>query len=115
MTDHDDVPAGWYEEDGQERYWDGADWTDRYRPLAGAEAGGPKLVEAETSSDAHIEYKVLTQKDRFFGGKFDPMKLEEALNAYSHQGWAVSGIATADIAGWSGSRQELIVVMSRPR
>jgi hypothetical protein len=109
----DEVPAGWYEEDGQERYWDGADWTDRFRPIGGSD-GGPKAV-TETVGDTHIEYKVLTQKDRFFGGKFDPVKLEEALNSYAHQGWAVSGIATADIPGWSGSRQELVVVMSRPR
>jgi len=111
---HEEVPAGWYEEDGQERYWDGADWTDRVRPI-GTDDGGPKPVEAEAAGDAHIEYKVLTQKDRFFGGKFDPIKLEEALNSYAHQGWVVSGIATADIPGWSGSRQELVVVMSRSR
>lgn len=111
---HDEVPAGWYEDEGQERYWDGADWTDRVRPI-GPDGGGPKPVEVEAAGDARLEYKVLTQKDRFFGGKFDPIKLEEALNSYAHQGWAVSGIATADIPGWSGSRQELVVVMSRPR
>lgn len=110
----DEVPAGWFEEDGQERYWDGSDWTDRYRPIGGDD-GGPRLVDTKEHADAHIEYKVLTQKDRFFGGKFDPVKLEEALNSYAHQGWVVSGIATADIPGWSGSRQELVVVMSRPR
>lgn len=111
----EEVSAGWYEDDGQERYWDGANWTDERRPIGGAESGGPKPIGAEATSDAHIEYKVLTQKDRFFGGKFDPLKLEEALNSYAHQGWVVDGIATADIPGWSGSRQELVVVMSRPR
>lgn len=109
----DEVPAGWYEDDGQERYWDGTDWTDQVREIGSGE-GGPKPVEAK-AADAHVEYKALTQKDRFFGGKFDPVKLEEALNSYAHQGWVVSGIATADIPGWSGSRQELVVVMSRPR
>lgn len=32
------------------------------------------------------EYKVLTQKDRFFGGKFDPEKLESAINSYASAG-----------------------------
>ena len=32
------------------------------------------------------EYKVLSQKDRFFSGKFDPQKLEDALNSYAGTG-----------------------------
>lgn len=28
------------------------------------------------------EYKVLTQKDKWFSGKFDPANLEQAINAY---------------------------------
>ena len=31
------------------------------------------------------EYKVLTQKDRWFGGKFEPLKIEAALNAYGQR------------------------------
>src|SRR4051794_36944816 len=96
---NEEVPAGWYEDDGQERYWDGADWTGEFRPIGEAEEGGPKPVDVDAASDTHVEYKVLTQKDRFFGGKFDPNKLEEALNSYAHQGWSVNGIATADIPG----------------
>ena len=41
------------------------------------------------------EYKVMTQKDRFFGGKFDPEKLENAINAYAAEGWTVISVATA--------------------
>ncbi|MDR1135484.1 MAG: DUF4177 domain-containing protein [Clostridiales Family XIII bacterium] len=59
------------------------------------------------------EYKVLTQKDKWFSGKFDPAKLEEALNAYSQQGWRVLTCATADIPGFGSSRQEFITVMER--
>ena len=35
------------------------------------------------------EYKVMTQKDKFLSGKFDPEKLEEAMNAYAEEGWEV--------------------------
>lgn len=31
------------------------------------------------------EYKVLTQKDKWFSGKFDPQALENALNSYAEQ------------------------------
>jgi hypothetical protein len=114
-----EVPAGWYEyEEGEERFWDGEQWTDESRPLPSSdgpqpvkEASGPRPV-SDGGGDRHL-YKVLTQKDRFFGGKFDPERLEGALNAYAAEGWKVEGIATADIATWGTSRQELVVVMSR--
>jgi Domain of unknown function (DUF4177)/Protein of unknown function (DUF2510) len=106
------VVAGWYEQDGQERFWDGTDWTDEYRPLS---TSGPQPVSGDRDDKVAIEYKVLTQKDRFFGGKFDPQKLEAGLNSYAQQGWQVVGIATADIPSFGSSRQELVVVMSRLR
>ena len=59
------------------------------------------------------EYKVLTQKDKWFSGKFDPAKLEEALNAYAEQGWAVKAATTASIPGFGGNRDELIVILER--
>ena len=58
-------------------------------------------------------YKVLTQKDRFFHGKFDPEKLEAALNAYADEGWRVVGAATADMPSLGRSRQEMVVIMER--
>jgi hypothetical protein len=61
------------------------------------------------------QYKVMTQKDRFFGGKFDPEKLESAINSYAEQGWEVISIATASIASFGGNREELIVVLERQR
>jgi hypothetical protein len=59
------------------------------------------------------EYKVMTQKDRFFGGKFDPDKLEAALNSYAEQGWEVVSLATDDISSIGSARQEIIVVFHR--
>jgi hypothetical protein len=61
------------------------------------------------------QYKVMTQKDRFFGGKFDPEKLETALNSYAAEGWCVISIATASIPSLTGSREELVVVMEREK
>ena len=60
------------------------------------------------------QYKVLTQKDKWFSGKFDPAKLEEALNAYAEQGWVVKATATASIPGlMSANRDELVVILER--
>lgn len=61
------------------------------------------------------EYKVLTQKDRWFGGKFDPEKLEQAMNSYAAEGWAIISIATATIPAFTGTREELIVVLERDK
>ncbi|MCF7930796.1 MAG: DUF4177 domain-containing protein [Acholeplasmataceae bacterium] len=61
------------------------------------------------------EYKVLTQKDKWFSGKFDPQKLEDALNAYSEQGWELVTCATADIPALGIARQEFVAVMVRDK
>ena len=62
------------------------------------------------------EYKVLTQKDKWFSGVFDPSKLEAALNEYSGQGWRVVTSVTARIPGiLGGKREELIIVLERDR
>lgn len=61
------------------------------------------------------QYKVMTQKDRFFSGKFDPEKLEGAINAYAEQGWRVVSVATATIVAFGGNREEMIVVLERDK
>ncbi len=58
-------------------------------------------------------YKVLTQKDKWFSGKFDPQAYENALNAYSEQGWKVITCATATFPSFTGSREELITILER--
>ncbi len=66
------------------------------------------------TQSATKQYKVLTQKDKWFSGKFDPAKLEEALNAYAEQGWVVKAAATAAITGiMSGNRDEMIIILER--
>ena len=59
------------------------------------------------------QYHVLTMKDRVFSGKFDPQKLQDALNAYAEQGWQLVSCATADIPSFGSSRQEFIAVLER--
>jgi hypothetical protein len=60
-----------------------------------------------------MEYKVLTQKDRFFSGKFSPDKLEAAINGYAQEGWRAISMATAEIPGIGNKREELIVLLER--
>ena len=58
-------------------------------------------------------YKVLSQKDKWFSGKFDPEKLEQAINAYAQQGFAVKAAFSAEIPGFMGNREEAIIIMER--
>jgi hypothetical protein len=63
-------------------------------------------------------YKVLTQSDPSFAGKFSPGRLEEILNEMGVDGWRVVGVTASDRATWFGSadggaRQELVVVLER--
>jgi len=59
------------------------------------------------------QYKVLTQKDRFFGKKFNPVKIEEALNTMAKEGWELKIGATAEFPGWGGKREELILILEK--
>ena len=40
MQDTPQTPPGWYPQGGQQRYWDGTQWTEHTAPLAGASGGG---------------------------------------------------------------------------
>ncbi|HEV3164924.1 MAG TPA: DUF4177 domain-containing protein [Isosphaeraceae bacterium] len=57
------------------------------------------------------EYKLLTQKDKWFEGKFDLSRLEEAINFYAHQGWKVKTMTPAQVKGFTGGIQEELVVL----
>lgn len=60
------------------------------------------------------QYKVLTQKDKWFTGKFDPQRLEAAINAYAQQGWKVVSSFSAEIPGLMNlSREEAIIILER--
>ncbi len=59
------------------------------------------------------EYKVLSQTDNFFGGKFDQEKLEGALNAYAKQGWCVITTASAEFRSFAGNREQLFIILER--
>lgn len=66
-----------------------------------------------------MQYKVVTMKDRFFSGKFDPQKLEAMLNAYAGEQWTLKAVTTAEmptIGGFgnlAGTREEIIFILER--
>src|SRR5262245_49432222 len=59
-----------------------------------------------------MEYKVLTQEDRRWSGKFSPENLEQTLNSYAAEGWRV--VSTFPV-GSPWSRSSLQVRMRRER
>jgi Domain of unknown function (DUF4177) len=91
-----------------------ASLTDVWRVLntISAQLGASSLSRSEGRSPER-EYKVITQKDKWFSGKFDPEKVEGALNSYAKQGWTLKGVATATIPGFGGAREEIVIIMER--
>ncbi|WIF88989.1 DUF4177 domain-containing protein [Acholeplasma laidlawii] len=62
------------------------------------------------------EYKILTQKDKWFSGKFNPQLLEQALNSYDAQGWRLVSSFSANIPGILGqAREEAIMILERDK
>ena len=89
-------------------------YCDRKFAFTGVPSGVPPQRSPTPQRKAVKEYKVLTQKDKWFSGKFDPEKLEGAINAYAKQGWRVVGCATASMPGFmNNSREEMIIIMER--
>jgi hypothetical protein len=64
------------------------------------------------------EYKVVTQADQWFMGKFSPDRMNHLLNLLASEGWKLVAVAAADRATWFGSfggstRQEMVVFLER--
>lgn len=60
------------------------------------------------------QYKILTQKDSLFSGKFNAQVLETALNTYAAEGWHLVTCTTVDIPiPFSGKRQEFFAVLEK--
>jgi hypothetical protein len=77
---------------------------------APAEAASPFVPAASTSSGAR-EYKLLTSRDKYFDGKFDLQRLEEALNHFARLGWVAKAMSVPHFKGYSGALEEVVVVL----
>jgi hypothetical protein len=67
----------------------------------------------ESATPTKREYKVLTRKNLWFTGDFNPDGLQEALNSFAQQGWTLKSTVVMGIPGPEGSREELIVILER--
>lgn len=68
-----------------------------------------------TTKGVHVfEYKVLTERDSKFSGKFDSESLEEMLNGYAGSGWrVVSGFLATSV--WKSSKTDIVVILERDK
>ena len=69
------------------------------------------FAAAPPSSAGAREYKLLTSRDKYFGGLFDLARLEEALNLYARQGWVAKSMSLPHVKGFSGALEETVVVL----
>jgi hypothetical protein len=59
-----------------------------------------------------MEYKVLTQEDRRWSGKFSSENLERTLNSYAAEGWrVVSSFPVTSM--WSFSTSQVLILLER--
>jgi hypothetical protein len=61
------------------------------------------------------KYKVLSQKDKWFSGRMDPVFLETALNELAADGWRVLAMTSASREGLltGGGKDELLVLLEK--
>jgi len=74
-----------------------------------------KFIESPSTHPAGTkEYKLMTQRDKWFEGKFELPRMEEAINYYAKQGWTVRSLTSTQVTGFSGGpREELVVLFER--
>jgi Domain of unknown function (DUF4177) len=78
---------------------------------APAPQGSPGHGEEHFAAPEARQYKLLTSKDKYFDGKFDLARLEEALNHFAKQGWVVKAMTLPHVKGYTGATEEMIVVV----
>lgn len=61
------------------------------------------------------EYLILSQKDKWFSGRFDPEILQQVINDHARKGWVVKAMTNTSREGalMGGGRDELIVLLER--
>lgn len=59
-----------------------------------------------------LEYKILTERDSRFSGKFDLEQLETALNSYAAEGWKIAGRFSATSI-WKSAKTEILIFLER--
>jgi Domain of unknown function (DUF4177) len=58
------------------------------------------------------EYKVLTEKDGRYNGRFNGTNLEAALNSYGAEGWQA---VTISRDAWAGMKVKVLIILERDR
>ena len=59
------------------------------------------------------EYKILTERDSAFAGKFDLVGLETALNSYAAEGWRVAEGFHVGLNLMKFGKAEIVVILER--
>lgn len=61
------------------------------------------------------EYKVISQKDKWFSGRFAPETIQSVLNEQARQGWELKAVTTAAREGLlhGGGKDEVILILER--
>ena len=80
-------------------------------PAAGPSEAASPFVAAASTAGAGREYKLLTSRDKYFDGKFDLARLEDALNHFARLGWVAKSMSIPHVKGYTGAVEEVIVVL----
>ena len=102
------------------------DWTTMEAPRI-SEASRPAsgLIKIDTgqedmpsddiarTDDGSRQYRVLSQKDQGYSGKFSAANLEQMLNTHAKSGWTLKAAVTMSFPGHGGNHDEMIVIMER--
>ena len=61
------------------------------------------------------EYKVVSQRDNWFTGNFEPANIENGLNELAADGWRVITFTSVEATSWTGSREDALIILERDK
>lgn len=67
------------------------------------------------SNQEKYEYKVISQRDKFWGNRYNPEEIEAHLNELGEQGWEFVLAINSDSAGVMTNRSEMIMIFKRKK
>lgn len=86
------------------------------RPVAETSSATAEQNDSSSNFVAHEpkarkEYKIICSRDKLFDGKFDIVRLEEAINFFARDGWVVKSMCTPHLKMFSETAKEEVVVL----
>jgi len=74
----------------------------------------PEKPEKRVVSQDSVEYRIISQRDKLFSGRFEADSITQVLNQLASEGWRFVGVTSAGVNTLlGGNRDEILIFLER--